>query len=124
MIVLLTDITTNQDRLLQDEPGLVPNISCLSLNTTELVGPEQQPLTHHHLSSFRCYMMKMLERTPELSQQLKITSQYIKSVELLTSGQTASRDCSLPSFDQDADFYAFVKCLLELLDQRLSKATF
>lgn len=61
-------ITHQKVHLLQAAPGLLPHIFCFSLNIME-----QQPLTAHHLSSFRCYMMKMSELTPELAPQLQIT---------------------------------------------------
>lgn len=61
-------ITHQKVHLLQAAPGLLPHIFCFSLNIME-----QQPLTAHHLSSFRCYMMKMPGLTPELAPQLQIT---------------------------------------------------
>ncbi len=115
---------TDQVRFLQSTSRKIPDSSCLSLNTMELVGPEQRSLTAHSLSSFRCYMLKVSELTPELTSHLQSASQYSLSVERLMKGQTTKRDCRLPTLEQHIEIYTFVGCLLQLLDQILSQAEF
>ncbi|KAM3611574.1 uncharacterized protein V6R79_020706 [Siganus canaliculatus] len=102
-----------------NESGLVPSNSCNSL-MAKFTGLGEGPLTTGNLSSFRCYMMKLSELTPELATYVQTTSQYAQSVEKLMSNQTAPLDCSLPHMERDMDAYLNLSCLLSLLDQRLS----
>ncbi|XP_076746635.1 uncharacterized protein LOC143421409 [Maylandia zebra] len=107
-----------------DAFGLLPNITCFTLNISELIKPEQRHLTAHQLSSFECYMAKVSKFTPELSSQLHYICQIIRDVVHLWTGNTVSHTCRLPSFKQDLDSYVYTKCLLELVDEWLGKATF
>lgn len=108
---------------LQDVPGVLPNISCHTLNFSELVRPEQQHLTAHQLSSFHSRIADVLTLTPELSSQLKAIRQSMQDAEKLWTGMTVSQTYSPLSF-KDLDAYVYTKCLLELVDKWLGKAKF
>lgn len=110
--------------LQKDAPGVPPNISCFSVNITEQVGPEQQPLTAHHLSCFRCHMLNISKLTPELSSNLITISQYSRDMERLMNRRIVHLRCHLPTFEHDVDKYEYLRSLLQLLDQRLNKTTF
>lgn len=114
--------SADQVYLLQEVPGQLPNISCLTQNYTELVVPDGQLFTGQHLSIFRCYMLNMSEPTSELSQRLKQTVQKLCSLELHVTKKLIDQDCILTPSQQDVNFN--VKCVLKLLDQHLSRATF
>ncbi|KAM8887237.1 uncharacterized protein AB9W97_013920 [Spinachia spinachia] len=101
-----------------DVPGQLPNISCLSLNFTELVVPNQQLFTGQHLSIFRCYILKMCTLTPDLSNELRKAIQNIHYLELHVTKQSIDQDCILPPLQKDMHFN--VKCVLKLLDQYLN----
>ncbi|KAE8292198.1 hypothetical protein D5F01_LYC09564 [Larimichthys crocea] len=111
---------------LQNREGLLPNISCVSLNYTELVNLEQLPFSAHNLSFFRCQMLKMSSQdgTPELSPWLLQLCQYAQDLEQRLINQTTNRDCNIPQFEQNMDSFIYVRCLLQLLDQKLSSAKF
>lgn len=110
----------------QNREGLLPNISCVSLNYTELVNLEQLPFSAHNLSFFRCQMLKMSSQdgTPELSPWLLQLCQYAQDLEQRLINQTTNRDCNIPQFEQNMDSFIYVRCLLQLLDQKLSSAKF
>lgn len=110
-------------RMLLDCFGLL-NITCFTLNISEVIKPEQRHLTAHQLCSFECHMAKVSKFTPELSSQLHYICQIIRDVVHLWTGNTVSHPCRLPSFKQDLDSYVYAKCLLELVDEWLGKATF
>jgi len=109
-------------RLLQTDPGVLPDIPCASLNVKEQFGAEQHPLTVHHLSTFRCYMRALSERIPELSEHLNTSSQYLQDVEQQQGNRTVPVTCKLPTFEQNLYDYVYAKCLLQLVDERLSNS--
>eukprot|EP00064_Thunnus_orientalis_P013390 superscaffoldBa00002172_g13429 len=95
--------------------------TCPPLNTTELVRPGQQPPTAHQLSSIRCEMMELSKLIPKLKEDLLTISQFSLQVEKSFGGPTPSQNCSLPHFEQQMEINLYAKCLLQLLDQQLSK---
>lgn len=120
---------TNHTRLLQAEPGQLPNMPCLYLNTTELGEPQEQRLTAYHLSSFSCYiktlfqLRQLSEIFSHLPESLQKICQIVSDMEQLVPDPQAREDCSLPSLE-DVELCVYVKCLLQHLDQRLSNARF
>ncbi|CAK6966468.1 Hypothetical predicted protein [Scomber scombrus] len=120
----LLDETTRAVRNLTTSREIPETSSCLPLNTTELVGPERQPLTAYQLSSFRCLMLKVSKLNLQLKDDLKLISQMMWDMENVIGGSKAKQDCNIPPSEQDMCSYEYAKRLLQLLEQQLSKAEF
>ncbi|KAK5909887.1 hypothetical protein CesoFtcFv8_003776 [Champsocephalus esox] len=89
------------------------------MNITWLVELEQ-PLTAHHLSLLRCYMLNISVMAPDLSRDLGMISQQTKVMEDLMSKSVPQKNCSLPAMEI-LEASQNVKCLLEHLEEQLSK---
>lgn len=108
--------------LTQSAPALLPNISCSNV-TKLLVLEKLQPLPVH-ISTFSCYMQKFSELITELSQELKEITQVMQDMELLMTGTTVPKNCSLPAFEQELDTFIHAKCFLQLVQKRLTNPKF
>lgn len=107
--------------LQQADPGLFSNNSCSSLNETELAGFDEQPLSAQNLSLFRCYMMNVSLVTIEVTPLVQEISQYCEAAAAQMPGYVGPVSCSPPPFEEVEDAFTFVRCLLMLLNQLLSK---
>ncbi|KAI9521840.1 hypothetical protein NQZ68_003995 [Dissostichus eleginoides] len=110
---------TDIRKTLTDLAPVLPKTPCHSMNITWLVELEQ-PLTAHRLSLLRCYMQNISAMAPHLSRDLGMISQQTMVMEDLMSKSVPQRNCSLPAMDI-LEASRNVKCLLECLDEQLSK---
>ncbi|XP_078809162.1 uncharacterized protein LOC144994591 [Oryzias latipes] len=113
----LKEMQTALDHL--NAPSLLPNISCGSLNVTEMLEPEHKPFIVQ-ISSIRCNMEAFSKLMPELTTLLRMSSQYLQDIEISFNNQTVLKECTLPVFEERIDIYLHAKCLLQLVTEKLS----